>query len=83
MIDAEGQRQTLSDAAIASLQKEVEDLKSVVSAQEKTLETSTAEVDYLKKELGFTQKKLHRSRTLNKYLILTAAALIAARLLIK
>jgi chromosome segregation ATPase len=78
IIEAQAKRQTLSDEAITSLQKEVEILKSVIAVQEKTIETDRNEIDYLKKELDKTNKKLKRSRSLNKYLIVGVAAAVLA-----
>lgn len=81
IIDAQKTRQTLSDAAITSLQAEVETLKAVIAEQEKTIAGQKSEVDYLKKELSKTNKKLHRSRKLNQFLIVGVAAAILASIL--
>ena len=76
IIDAQTKRQILSDEAISSLQKETEIAKAAITSEEKTIELQKLEVDYLKKELDKTNKKLKRSRNLNRYLIVGIGALI-------
>jgi len=63
------------------LQKEVEILRAAIASQEKTIDVQKTEIDYLKKELSKTNKKLHRARKLNQFLIVGAAAAIFALIL--
>lgn len=69
IIDAQARRQTLSDAAIESLKSEVADAVAVIASQKQSLELGEKEILYLKKELKSVNKKLARSRKLNRYLI--------------
>ena len=78
IIDAQSKRQTLADEAIFSLQKEIEILQKAIEGQKETIAIQEKESKYLKSELDKTNKKLKRSRSLNKYLIVGAAALILA-----
>lgn len=81
IIDAQTKRQTLSDEAISSLQKEVSDAQALISSQKTTLVADRAEIDYLKKELANTNKKLARARTLQKYLIIGIGTLLLTSVL--
>ena len=81
IIDAQAKRQTLSDEAIASLQKEVEILQNLISAQEKAIEKQTAEIKSLRKDRDKANKKLSRSRKVQKFLIVGIGVFVISTIL--
>lgn len=64
--------------AIAGLQSEIKNLRAAIAEAQEAIKIRSNEVEQLKKDLDKTRKKLHRARSLAKYLTVAAAALVAA-----
>lgn len=77
-IKALNAKDTLSAQAIAGLQSEIKNLRAAIGEAEQAIKIRSDEVVQLKKDLEKTRKKLHRARSLAKYLTVAAAALAAA-----
>lgn len=58
-----------------SRQKEIAELRAAIDEQEKALQIRIDEVEYLKKELAKTQKKLRSSHRREKFLVAALGAL--------
>lgn len=77
-IKALNAKDELASQAINGLQSEIKNLRAAIGAAEQAIKIRSDEVAQLKKDLDKTRKKLHRARTLAKYLTVAAAALAAA-----
>lgn len=78
IIAAQEKRQTLSDQAIALLRKQAAEYQAALDEQKRRIEIDKKEIIYLRAELDQTNRKLKRSRTVNKYLIAGLAGIIIA-----
>lgn len=74
-IKALNEKDTLAQSAIVRLQSEINNLRAAITEAETALKLRADEVATLKKDLQKTRKKLHRARSLTKYLAAVAAAL--------
>jgi len=75
LIAAITEKDEVSQAAIKTLQSEVENLRIAISESQKVLELRQHEVDFLKKDLEKNNKNLTRSRRNSKILIVLAGVI--------